>query len=658
MPQIVHTYNQHFTDHQPLQVKYSVASKRFSVVALQFNKRWHGDKESYLVAFSLDAWKALSPEVREQHTLTECKACQEHYPELANAFPTQTRRGIKRIPYRPAIRFTEGDLSSPTTMGRKVLKDLNVISRKLFDKSGQEILSVTPRSNLIKKPTSAERKQQKKKMEKHVRDQIQKDKAGNASKLVLQNRISWKAYDKIRTSESLENTRKRPAPTSPEGEPNAKRRHGCLPSTLEIDKEKLLAEAASWRSDMQVNWSALARQYGIQAANGGQMIKEYLQEHDVPVASTPQRPYRSERRSKRKLVGGTSFPTYPTVKREKKKVQDRIQAGEISIGKEVVPYTVTRFKVDAENHHIVRQEQQISARKIPLVEIRRRLLERHEDLGIIRGLTDEELDALTPATLTKCLTELHIPYSEVESSQSLRQKLKDAYRTRHIKVWHDHSSISAHGHILVLISAMYDPAFYTPDEMKAIKGVDTDVPAILEAPEIHILGRSTSSTEDQLLFQETRRECLKEVGDRIVTKKGVPVKDVVRFYHGDGPAAQFEAGHKQGGTYCCAGCGADSNRFNDLAYSYRAPKPTLKERQEFVLKGRAWKQGGKTMSYIDSNLISCVLCLFVFVCVCVCEFLCVCVFVSSLVYCLFECVCVCLCVCVCVSMCMCTCVYM
>lgn len=254
----------------------------------------------------------------------------------------------------------------------------------------------TPKSNLVKKPTSADRKQQKRKIEKQVKIQIQKDKAENASNLVLQNRISWKMYDKIRTSEGLGGTRKRPAPSTATGEPNAKRRrHGCLPTTLEIDKEKLLAEAASWRPDTKVNWSSLARQYGIQAANGGQMIKEYLQEHNVPVASTPQRPHRSERRSKRKLVGGTTFPMYPTVKNEKKKVQGRIEAGEISIGKEVVPYTVTSFNVDAENHCIVQQEQQISARKVPLVEICRRLLERHEDLGIIRGHSDEELDALS-----------------------------------------------------------------------------------------------------------------------------------------------------------------------------------------------------------------------------------------------------------------------
>ena len=69
--------------------------------------------------------------------------------------------------------------------------------------------------------------------------------------------------------------------------------------------------------------------------------------------------------------------------------------------------------------------------------------------------------------------------------------------------------------------------------------------------------------------------------------------DTICFFYSDGPAAQFEAGHKQGGIYCCVGCGADSGRFSDIAYSYHAPKLTLKERQEFVLLG---KQGGKEVS--------------------------------------------------------------
>ena len=123
--------------------------------------------------------------------------------------------------------------------------------------------------------------------------------------------------------------------------------------------------------------------------------------------------------------------------------------------------------------------------------------------------------------------------------------------------------------------------------MKELKNVTIDVPVILDNAEVHILGRSSSTTEDQLMFVETQRNCLKEIGERVFTKSGIEVIDKVGFFYGDGPAAQFEAGHKQGGIYCCVGCGADSGRFSDIAYSYRAPKLTLEERQEFILQGKA-----------------------------------------------------------------------
>ena len=62
------------------------------------------------------------------------------------------------------------------------------------------------------------------------------------------------------------------------------------------------------------------------------------------------------------------------------------------------------------------------------------------------------------------------------------------------------------------------------------------------------------------------------MGETLKTTTGVEIRDIVRFFYGDGPAAQFEAGQKQGGSYCCVGCSAHSGRFSDRAYCYRAPK--------------------------------------------------------------------------------------
>ena len=65
--------------------------------------------------------------------------------------------------------------------------------------------------------------------------------------------------------------------------------------------------------------------------------------------------------------------------------------------------------------------------------------------------------------------------------------------------------------------------------------------------------------------------------------------DILRFFHGDGPAQQFEAGNSVGGLYCCVGCGVNWDRISDIAYAYRCQQLSLADRQHFLLQGVAWK---------------------------------------------------------------------
>ena len=122
-------------------------------------------------------------------------------------------------------------------------------------------------------------------------------------------------------------------------------------------------------------------------------------------------------------------------------------------------------------------------------------------------------------------------------------------------------------------------------------GVNIDVPITVEDPQVHILGKSTSSLKDHAQFAEKRRECLASLSLDIRTNSGIPVTDMMRFFHGDGPAMQFEAGdiHVLGGYYCCVRCDSHSTSFDDLAYCFHAHGPLLSERQQFIRTGEAWK---------------------------------------------------------------------
>ena len=81
------------------------------------------------------------------------------------------------------------------------------------------------------------------------------------------------------------------------------------------------------------------------------------------------------------------------------------------------------------------------------------------------------------------------------------------------------------------------------------------------------------------------------MGETLKTTTGVEIRDIVRFFYGDGPAAQFEAGQDPIVALAVVLIVAD------IAYCYRAPKRSLQERQEFVLQGRAWRRGGMQAHY-------------------------------------------------------------
>lgn len=117
----------------------------------------------------------------------------------------------------------------------------------------------------------------------------------------------------------------------------------------------------------------------------------------------------------------------------------------------------------------------------------------------------------------------------------------------------------------------------TQEEADAVLDKNIDVQGTVETPEVHILGRSSSSLEDQALFSACRNECLKLLDEPLSLSDGIQVKDVMRFFHGDGPAQQFEAGNSIGGTYCCVGCGVKNDRIDDIAYALRCPKLNIQQ---------------------------------------------------------------------------------
>ena len=165
---------------------------------------------------------------------------------------------------------------------------------------------------------------------------------------------------------------------------------------------------------------------------------------------------------------------------------------------------------------IVKTEFIVEGRKHPLFEIRTRMLENHDKY--MRDRSDQDFADMSCEMVAKMLQDLN-KFKEGESGDQMRACLKKLERTRHIKLWHDLSTMANHGHLVFMVSCIYDPAvYYTNDEYQQKTGIKEDIQAKVESPEVYIIARSGSSDVQQLAYIETRLEYLE---DMVVSKHQV-----------------------------------------------------------------------------------------------------------------------------------------
>ena len=233
----------------------------------------------------------------------------------------------------------------------------------------------------------------------------------------------------------------------------------------------------------------------------------------------------------------------------------------------------------------------VSGRKIPLLEIRTRMLKEHESLGLLRVQNDDYYTAMTDAEVRSRLMQLGEDTDPGDESEcQVKERLKAMERKRHLMIWGENSTLLNHGHLLLTVNSVYDEALYfTNEEMKAKGKGDIDVQAVVERPHVYILGRCGSSEVDQLAYINTRKACLQTLDIKITTSNGVEITDVMRFFHGDGPQQQFEAGEQKGGNAGCASCSGDARKYQDLAVSLSRSHLTLSNCLKKVLQGPAGK---------------------------------------------------------------------
>ena len=235
----------------------------------------------------------------------------------------------------------------------------------------------------------------------------------------------------------------------------------------------------------------------------------------------------------------------------------------------------------------------VEGRKQPLTVIRENFLKSHA--SYMRKMSNEELSEMSREELIEKLVQVNAVFSDADDKEVLKAKLKEISHTRHLKIWHDLSTVANHGHLIFMVACLYDPAlFYTNEEYERKTKRKVDVQTIIESPEVYIVARSSSSDLEQLSYVETRLECLEEISLPLATEEGEEIVDVMRFFHGDNPAQQYECGQQKGGNFYCSVCGVHANRVYELDYSFRCTHISLSERQKLILEGAIARR--KTMA--------------------------------------------------------------
>ena len=503
------------------------------------NKKWHQDsKNEYLSYFSMDEWEKLHAEERLSHTLSNCAQCLKNHETMHRKFV----------------------LAAQPMTPQRVLKDItNVtpkVNRKTIEKAGRiwesanvewensgettplnKVWSGMPRTKIAKRKTGNENLSDLRKVQAEIRDHQQEQwkQDGRDLDTVLATRQSFNKYGKQRKLLYFET--KSDAIKRSNTQTSTKRHVEPLEvwtTNQDFRAQELLNYVKS--QEEKLNLTDLARKFGVPNKDnlGNVRVKEFLISQGIQHESLETK--NTVRKKKNKNPHGTnvSVAVPRTENALKAALREALENGKYSLGDLIEPKTFKKLVYGEDGPEEI--DFTVCGRKIPLIDIRNQLNEKHSDMGIFRKQIDNE-------------TRLNLNI------------------TRYLSVWSDHSSILNHGYLVLTVKPIFTTdTYYSSKEMKELFGIHVNVPEVVETPSMYIMACSSDSTADKLCYAECRLDDILDLSIKTEID-GVEIKDILRGFHADHPEISFEAGTSKGGTYPCI-CQCSVQKFSDLEYIY------------------------------------------------------------------------------------------
>ena len=331
-------------------------------------------------------------------------------------------------------------------------------------------------------------------------------------------------------------------------ESGAKKKHNHVGDTSKWNLKECVIEVSNYPPGTSINFSALARKYlvndenNLPIKNGGQIVKKVLEDNGIDLTAYKYQENMNRcRRRKLKFPGSdVSLPCEDTNENVVKNLKIKISSGEYSKGEEITPLTFRKISL-SETGESIYTDIIVKGRKDTLLYIRKQMYEKHK--LFLRKFSDIDYETFSREKIIFELKRINEYKHDIKDHETevLLHRLKMFHHTRHLMMWHDGSTVSNHSHILMMVKCVYDPAiFYTNKEYRAHFHQNIDINTEVEKPFLYIFGRCPASDE-QLKYIDTRSEDLEEM---LIPVEGYT--DKMRFFHGDGPACQFEAGQQKG----------------------------------------------------------------------------------------------------------------
>ena len=169
--------------------------------------------------------------------------------------------------------------------------------------------------------------------------------------------------------------------------------------------------------------------------------------------------------------------------------------------------------------------------------------------------TDEEIESFDEITLIDMLKKENLFRRKKHFIGKIGSTdlLKKYGSIRYLMFWHDSSCISNHGHIMMMVSYMYDDrAVMADQEYQLEHGYLQNIQFIVQKAYIYLLARCPSD-DHQILYSQERINDILELSPKIEFH-GIEITDVMQIFKGENPtqSLNLKVGNKKMGTLSVA----------------------------------------------------------------------------------------------------------